>query len=44
MKSDWIRTRHRNPESRKKHEAMSFFDGRGTVATRLETSAKSLAP
>lgn len=34
--------RHRNPESRKAHEDMGFFDGWGTVATQLETYAQGL--
>jgi uncharacterized protein YndB with AHSA1/START domain len=34
--------RHRNPDSRKTHEDMGFFDGWGTVATQLETYAKGL--
>lgn len=34
--------RHRNPESRKTHEEMGFFDGWGTVATQLEAYAKGL--
>lgn len=35
--------RHRNPETKKNHEDMGFFDGWGTVATQLETYAKGLA-
>jgi uncharacterized protein YndB with AHSA1/START domain len=35
--------RHRNPDSRKAHEEMGFFDGWGTVATQLEAYAKELA-
>ena len=35
--------RHRNPETRKSHEDMGFFDGWGTVTTQLETYAKGLA-
>jgi uncharacterized protein YndB with AHSA1/START domain len=34
--------RHRNPETRKSHEEMGFFDGWGTVATQLEAYAKRL--
>ncbi len=34
--------RHRNPDSRKLHEDMGFFDGWGTVATQLEDYAKGL--
>ena len=34
--------RHRNPETRKTHEDMGFFDGWGTVATQLEGYAKEL--
>jgi uncharacterized protein YndB with AHSA1/START domain len=34
--------RHRNPETRKVHEDMGFFDGWGTVATQLENYAKDL--
>lgn len=34
--------RHRNPESRKSHEDMGFFDGWGTVATQLEAYAQGL--
>ena len=34
--------RHRNPETKKNHEDMGFFDGWGTVATQLETYAKGL--
>lgn len=34
--------RHRNPETRKTHEDMGFFDGWGTVATQLEAYAKEL--
>jgi uncharacterized protein YndB with AHSA1/START domain len=34
--------RHRNPETRRAHEDMGFFDGWGTVATQLETYAKGL--
>lgn len=34
--------RHRNPDSRKTHEDMGFFDGWGTVATQLETYAQGL--
>ena len=34
--------RHRNPDSRKAHEDMGFFDGWGTVATQLETYARNL--
>ncbi len=34
--------RHRTPETRKTHEDMGFFDGWGTVATQLESYAKSL--
>jgi uncharacterized protein YndB with AHSA1/START domain len=34
--------RHRNPDTRKAHEDMGFFDGWGTVATQLETYAKGL--
>lgn len=34
--------RHRNPDSRKTHEDMGFFDGWGTVVTQLETYAKGL--
>ena len=35
--------RHRNPQSRKTHEEMGFFDGWGRVTTQLETYAKGLA-
>ncbi|WP_339765324.1 SRPBCC family protein [uncultured Hoeflea sp.] len=35
--------RHRNPDTRKAHEDMGFFDGWGTVATQLEAYAKGLA-
>ncbi|MCY0092710.1 SRPBCC family protein [Hoeflea ulvae] len=35
--------RHRNPDTRAKHEKMGFFDGWGTVVTQLETYAKGLA-
>ena len=34
--------RHRNPDTRKTHEDMGFFDGWGTVATQLEAYAKEL--
>jgi uncharacterized protein YndB with AHSA1/START domain len=34
--------RHRNPDARKTHEDMGFFDGWGTVATQLEAYAKGL--
>jgi uncharacterized protein YndB with AHSA1/START domain len=34
--------RHRNPDTRKAHEDMGFFDGWGTVATQLEAYAKGL--
>jgi uncharacterized protein YndB with AHSA1/START domain len=34
--------RHRNPDSRKMHEDMGFFDGWSTVVTQLETYAKGL--
>ena len=34
--------RHRNPETRKTHETMGFFDGWGTAATQLEAYAKGL--
>lgn len=34
--------RHRNPDARKSHEDMGFFDGWGTVATQLETYSKGL--
>jgi uncharacterized protein YndB with AHSA1/START domain len=34
--------RHRNPDTRKAHEDMGFFDGWGTVVTQLETYAKGL--
>ena len=34
--------RHRNPDSRKVHEDMGFYDGWGTVATQLEAYAKEL--
>ncbi|MFN3274212.1 MAG: SRPBCC family protein [Paracoccus sp. (in: a-proteobacteria)] len=34
--------RHRNPDSRKAHEEMGFFDGWGTVTTQLETYAAGL--
>ncbi|PKP83979.1 MAG: polyketide cyclase [Alphaproteobacteria bacterium HGW-Alphaproteobacteria-2] len=34
--------RHRNRETRKAHADMGFFDGWGTVATQLETYARSL--
>jgi len=34
--------RHRNPDSRKAHEDMGFFDGWGTVVTQLEAYAKGL--
>lgn len=34
--------RHRNPDTRKTHEEMGFFDGWGTVATQLEDYAKGL--
>jgi uncharacterized protein YndB with AHSA1/START domain len=34
--------RHRNPDTRKAHEDMGFFDGWGTVATQLETYASGL--
>ena len=34
--------RHRNPDSRKAHEEMGFFDGWGTVVTQLEAYAKGL--
>lgn len=34
--------RHRNPESRKSHEDMGFFDGWGTVAAQLEAYAQGL--
>lgn len=34
--------RHRNPDSRKAHEDMGFFDGWGTVVTQLETYARGL--
>ena len=35
--------RHRNPQTRKAHEDMGFFDGWDTVATQLEAYAKGLA-
>ena len=35
--------RHRNPDSRKAHEDMGFFDGWGTVVTQLEAYARGLA-
>ena len=35
--------RHRNPDSRKQHEEMGFFDGWGTVVTQLEAYAKGLS-
>lgn len=35
--------RHRNPDTKKSHEDMGFFDGWGTVATQLEAYAKGLA-
>ena len=34
--------RHRTPQSRQTHEDMGFIDGWGTVATQLETYARSL--
>ena len=34
--------RHRNPQARKTHEDMGFFDGWGTVAAQLETYARGL--
>lgn len=34
--------RHRNPEARKTHEEMGFFDGWGTVADQLDAYALSL--
>jgi uncharacterized protein YndB with AHSA1/START domain len=34
--------RHRNPDTRKAHEDMGFFDGWGTVVTQLEVYAKGL--
>ena len=34
--------RHRNQEDAKKHEAMGFTEGWGTVATQLETFAREL--
>lgn len=34
--------RHRNPDARKAHEDMGFFDGWGTVVTQLEAYAKGL--
>lgn len=34
--------RHRTKEARRSHEEMGFFDGWGTVATQLESYAKSL--
>jgi uncharacterized protein YndB with AHSA1/START domain len=34
--------RHRNPDSRKAHEDMGFYDGRGTVVTQLEAYAMEL--
>lgn len=34
--------RHRNPDTRKAHEDMGFFDGWGTVVTQLEDYAKGL--
>jgi uncharacterized protein YndB with AHSA1/START domain len=34
--------RHRNPDTRKAHEDMGFFDGWGTVVTQLEAYAKGL--
>lgn len=34
--------RHRSPQSRQTHEDMGFIDGWGTVATQLETYARSL--
>lgn len=34
--------RHRSPETRKTHEDMGFFDGWVTVATQLESYAKTL--
>jgi uncharacterized protein YndB with AHSA1/START domain len=34
--------RHRNPDTRKAHEDMGFYDGWGTVATQLEAYAKGL--
>lgn len=35
--------RHRNPEARRSHEEMGFFDGWGTVAAQLDDYAKGLA-
>ena len=34
--------RHRNPDTRKAHEDMGFYDGWGTVVTQLEDYAKGL--
>ena len=34
--------RHRNPDTRKAHESMGFYDGWGTVVTQLETYARGL--
>lgn len=34
--------RHRNPDTKKVHEDMGFFDGWGTVVTQLEDYAKGL--
>lgn len=34
--------RHRNPDSRKMHADMGFFDGWGTVVTQLEAYAQGL--
>ena len=34
--------RHRNPDTRKTHEDMGFFDGWGTVASQLEEYARGL--
>lgn len=36
--------RHRNPQTRKAHEEMGFFDGWGTVATQLDAYARGLMP
>jgi uncharacterized protein YndB with AHSA1/START domain len=35
--------RHRNPDSRKSHGDMGFFNGWGTVATQFEADAQVLA-
>jgi len=36
--------RHRNPDTRKRHEEMGFYDGWGTVVMQLQDYARGLMP